>query len=246
MSSNYAVLTANAGLLICVNGKKILIDALHNEKTKRFSSVSDSVSRMVISGDGDFEHIDYMIVTHDHPDHVSSLLTNNFLKNHPETHVFAPMRGLITDNMHNLMLPNETFFIDGDTFSFKKAMHDGEEYKHILNYSGIITVAGKTIAFFGDAGVTKMLAAEEISNAKVDIGIYNFPFLTLTRGREIIKKMDPEECIICHLPFEHDDINGYIPVVKRLFEKHRYNLPPMHLMEKELQKVTLEQLKIIK
>ena len=43
MAKDYAVLTANAGLLISVGNKKLLIDALHNEKTKRFSSVSPEV-----------------------------------------------------------------------------------------------------------------------------------------------------------------------------------------------------------
>ena len=240
MAKDYAVLTANAGLLISVGSKKLLIDALHNEKTKRFSSVSPEVSKKVISGEDEFDHIDYMIVTHDHPDHASSVLINNFLKNHPETHVFAPMRGLITDNLHNLMLPNESFSINGDTFVFKKAVHDGEEYKNVLNYAGIVTIDGRKITFFGDAAITKTLATEDFTNDDIDIGIYNFPFITLTRGRDIIKKMNPKVSILCHLPFEHDDINGYLPVTKRLYEKNMYTMPKMHLMENELQKVFLE------
>ena len=235
--SSFAVLTANAGLLLNIEGTTVLIDALHTG-SKRFSGVSEDVLDMIISGEGDFSHIDYMIVTHDHPDHASLRHINRFLKVHDETIVFSPLKGIYGEHVNQLMLPSEEYVFGGDSLYFRNMTHDGVEYSDVRNYAGIVTVNGKRISFFGDTGIGNVQLTNEFSE-KFDLSIYNFPFLTLTKGREVIKKMAPEECIICHIPFAFDDINGYRDSVSRVFSKHELTLPLMHIMDTELQKMKL-------
>ena len=232
--ASYAVLTANAGLLLNIEGTTVLLDAVHCG-SHRFSGVSDHAMDIIISGGGDFEHIDYMVITHDHPDHVSLRYVNRFLKTHPETVVFSPVKNIFGEHVDQLFLPSEEFTYGEDSFYFRNVTHDGIEYANVRNYAGIITIAGKRISFFGDAGIANVQLTDEFSEP-FDLAVYNFPFLTLTKGREIIKKMDPKECIICHIPFEYDDVNGYRDSVSRVYEKHGLSLPPLYIMKKELQK----------
>ena len=231
---SFAVLTANAGLLLNIEGKTVLLDAVHTG-SQRFSGVTDDVLDTVISGGGDFAHIDYMIITHDHPDHVSLRHVSRFLKSHPETAVFSPLKNIYGEHVYQLFLPSEKYSFGEDSFYFRNLVHDGIEYRDVRNYGGVMSIAGRKISFFGDAGIENIQLTDELSGG-FDLAIYNFPFLTLTKGREIIKKMHPEECIICHIPFDYDDINGYYDSVQRVYEKHELNLPPMHVMREELKK----------
>lgn len=235
--SSYAVLTANAGLLLNIEGKTVLLDAVHTG-SKRFSGVTDAVMDMIISGDGDFGHIDYMIITHDHPDHVSLRHVNRLLKTHPETAVFSPLKNVYGDRVYQLFLSSENYRFGDDHLYFRNLTHDGVEYKDVRNYGGVISIAGKKISFFGDAGIENIQLTDEFAG-DFNLSIYNFPFLTLTKGRDIIKKMDPKECIICHMPFEYEDVNGYRDSVSRVHEKHELSLPPMHIMGTELQRADL-------
>ena len=66
MTGNFVRLTANAGVLLCINGKKILVDALHNRYTEVFSSVPDDLLYEIAHGEGEFREIDLIVFTHDH------------------------------------------------------------------------------------------------------------------------------------------------------------------------------------
>ena len=101
-----------------------------------------------------------------------------------------------------------------------------------------ISNVGSKISFFGDAAIESIQLNGELSD-EFDLSVFNFPFLTLSRGRDMIKKMDPKECIICHIPFEYDDVNGYRDSVSKVYDKHDLPPPPMHIMERELQKEEL-------
>ncbi|MBQ3273941.1 MAG: MBL fold metallo-hydrolase [Christensenellaceae bacterium] len=232
--SSFAVLTANAGLLLNIEGKTVLLDAVHTG-SNRFSGVTDQVLDAMISGDGDFARIDYMIITHDHPDHVSLRHVNRFLKTHPETVVFSPLKNIFGEHVYQLFLSSENYRFGDDHFYFRNLIHDGVEYKNVRNYGGVINIAGKKISFFGDAAIDNIQLNGELGD-EFDLSVFNFPFLTLSRGRDMIKKMDPKGCVICHIPFEYDDVNGYRDSVSRVYEKYGASLPPMRIMTKELQK----------
>lgn len=237
MSSNFVLLLANAGVLLHLNGKSILIDGLHNEKTQRFSAVSPALQQAVLAGEGVFSHIDYMLVTHDHPDHASAALTNRFLKAHTETLLLTPQRGLLhKDNVREITRAQEHVVFGRDSFLFQRVTHDGQEFKNIPNYAIIGEIDEKRFVLFGDAGVDKTLLSHTVFHTHFHLALLNFPFLTLTRGREIIQSLAPEEAVIFHLPFAQDDINGYLDAARRAREKFESALPPLHVLTSEMQK----------
>lgn len=236
---NYVIATANAGMLLCIKGKKILLDALHNEIVKGYSCVPKYLQKKIISGEDEYSNIDYLIVTHNHPDHVSQVLVNNFARLHSETAIFSPVNFSNCSIMNTLILPSENYSFGNDRFYFRRTMHDGVEYKNTVNYAGIINIDGIKISFLGDSSVDKNIITDEFLD-NIDIAIFNFPFISLSRGREIIKLMNPSQIIVCHLPYIEDDINGYVKVTERLFEKKQDQLPPTIILKEAEQKEKIE------
>ena len=104
------------------------------------------------------------------------------------------------------------------------------------NYAIIGEIDEKRFVLFGDAGVDKTLLSHTVFHTHFHLALLNFPFLTLTRGREIIQSLAPEEAVIFHLPFAQDDINGYLDAARRAREKFESVLPPLHVLTSEMQK----------
>jgi L-ascorbate metabolism protein UlaG (beta-lactamase superfamily) len=81
---------ANAGFLIQVNDKKVLIDALfENIKSEHYDSPSKELTRSIIAGEGIFSGIDLVAVTHGHVDNFDEKITTSFLENHPSAKVVS-------------------------------------------------------------------------------------------------------------------------------------------------------------
>ena len=72
----------NAGFLITVGDKKILIDALYHTGNPRIDPPEEVIQRAV-NADPPFDQIDLVIATHSHPDHFSADLVRSHLRNNP-------------------------------------------------------------------------------------------------------------------------------------------------------------------
>jgi L-ascorbate metabolism protein UlaG (beta-lactamase superfamily) len=73
---------ANEGFLISGGNKKILIDALF--KSKNYTCPSDSLVSKILNNSAPADNINYLLVTHAHPDHFSEKLTTEFLLKNPK------------------------------------------------------------------------------------------------------------------------------------------------------------------
>lgn len=75
---------ANAGFLIQVDDKKILVDALFkNEKSQYYDSPSKETIQKIVDGQGIFSGIDLLATSHEHIDNFDEKLTTSFLENNP-------------------------------------------------------------------------------------------------------------------------------------------------------------------
>jgi len=50
---------------------------------------------------------------------------------------------------------------------------------------------------------------QAVAGTALDVAILDFPWLTLSRGREFIKQLQAKQIILYHLPFSEDDVSGY-------------------------------------
>ena len=72
--------TDNAGFLIAVGDKKILIDALFNSYNQK-NALPQEVLQRIVNAEPPFDQIDLVIATHSHPDHFSADLVREHLRN---------------------------------------------------------------------------------------------------------------------------------------------------------------------
>ncbi len=218
MAEDFIQLIANAGVLIQIRGKKILVDALHNRYTEVFSSVPDDLLYKIAHGEDEFREIDLLVFTHDHPDHYSREWTEEFLKNHPNTRMISPISDFSGERITVLREPLEEHFLNGIGIKCAKLVHEGEQYRDVANYGYRFDIKGFHVTVLGDSGpenIPPLLAG-------ADVALYNFPFVTVMRGRKMIGELNPKRIIAYHLPYEEKDVNGYIRAALRSIERNGY------------------------
>lgn len=239
---NYVLLTANAGVLISIHHKKILVDALHSTKTQRFSRVPDEVLRRIVNGEGDFDGLDLALYTHDHPDHYSKNWTMRLLERNPNIHLVMPIHDFSDRNhVHILSRPREVLQINGVKITCLRLQHDGSEFASVVNYAYLLDVDGYHILLLGDGLMDPKVIQALLEGCEVDLALLNFPFLTLKRGRDIIDQViGARKTILFHLPDLEDDINGYGPAAQRTIQKIYQNSPQITLLSRSLEKISID------
>lgn len=81
---------ANSGYFIETGSKNILIDAVFTDCIDRYSCPDSSlIERMIISKQT-FEHIDFVLITHNHPDHVNDSLVVEMLQKRDDFELIIP------------------------------------------------------------------------------------------------------------------------------------------------------------
>ena len=88
----YATLIANAGILLEIDGIRFLIDGLHHSSQYPFSPVPQAMLDQMLRGEGPFRDADFLLFTHDHPDHWSPALTQVYLQANRVRRVLLPPR----------------------------------------------------------------------------------------------------------------------------------------------------------
>lgn len=87
---------ANTGVFIEYNGKKVLIDALHDEYLSHYQATRHPYRLIMTTASPPFEIVDLFLVTHVHGDHFDTDLTITFFEKHKETIFVAPQQVLDT------------------------------------------------------------------------------------------------------------------------------------------------------
>ncbi len=224
-------LTANAGVFVATdNGTTILVDALHKKGTRFFCGVDDRLLDAIIEGAGAFSHIDFMLVTHDHPDHYDEESVAAFAQLHPETVILTPtmIAGI------NIVHPGSSdgVYCRGNTaIRYGRLQHEGAQYTDVVNYGYMLDDGNGALLFLGDAQVDQAAIHGFVGNETVRAAFLNFPFAALARGRNIIRDaIRPDRLILLHLPCSFDDPNGYISSTVRAVERYAAQLPPTSVL----------------
>lgn len=196
MAEIKVTLSANAGVSIQIGAHRIWVDALHEDKQPGFSAVSQELYQKVISSDA-FASPEYICVTHCHPDHYSQVMVAQARKIWPAAKLCLPQQ--------------EAWKIhDGSlTLEFIRLPHEGAQYADVVHYGILISACGKNILLPGDCETASPALEEAVGEREVDLAILNFPWVTLSKGRAFLTKLKPKHILLCHLPFEEDDVGGF-------------------------------------
>jgi L-ascorbate metabolism protein UlaG (beta-lactamase superfamily) len=155
----------NAGFLITVGDKKILIDALydmHNPKT----SPPQEVLQRAVNAEPPFDQVDLVIATHSHPDHFSADLVRDHLRNN-QTAVFVSSPDAVRQiewaggNFGERLIPvdlepggSSHLSVNGIELDCLYLTHGDAS---ILNIGFVIKVGDYTFFHSGDMSVDRMM-----------------------------------------------------------------------------------------
>ncbi len=198
-------LTANAGVTIEIGQYCIWIDALHEDKQPGFSAVEPGILDQLPAP----THLCY---THCHGDHFSQRLTRLAMERWPQAGVYLPEK--LFDRQEWVTEENRRFSQEELTLEFVKLPHEGAQYADVAHFGLMIHAYGKTVLAAGDCA-TGDPALSAASQRPVDVAVLDFPWVALPKGRRAVQQMDIGHILVCHLPFEADDENGYRQAAKR-------------------------------
>lgn len=209
MAEARVTLSANAGVSIQIGKHRIWVDALHQDKQTGFSAVTPQLLQSILGSEA-FQKPEYICVTHCHPDHYSEEMVGEALALWPEAQLCLPKpTKLQTDDL---------------TVEFLRLPHEGAQYAAVEHYGILLCVGGKHILIPGDCETASPALAEAVGERSIDLAILNFPWVTLSKGRNFLTQiLKPKHILLCHLPFAQDDVNGF----RRSAQRNAQLLPQM-------------------
>ena len=206
-------LSANAGISLCINDKKIWIDALHNNAVAGFSTVSPELLAQMSRHEA-FRAPDVICCTHCHLDHYSKELVGRARQQWPQAELILPQR----EFSDQILVEGESMSVQagGVELRFFALPHEDVKYEEVPHYGAVITVDGVSVLVTGDCEMASPKLAQQIQGLSLDLALIDFPWITLPKGREFIREhINSNHLLIYHLPFAEDDRWGYRAAAER-------------------------------
>ena len=206
---------ANEGFMVSMGGTKVLIDALH--KSKYYVTPSDTLAARMMDGIPPFDNVDYVLVTHDHPDHFNADMMSRFLLNHPAARLIASSEacsklrgdssaGRRRSGIDLAMGQHQTIREDRAEIVVLRLNHVGGA--EISNFAFVVRSNGYTFFHVGDARLTyneEYLRTIDWNSYRVDLLFIEY-FDNSSETREIIERMiKPRFVVLMHIPAGGED-----------------------------------------
>lgn len=249
-----ATLIANTGVLVAGAGSKTLVDGIYGGQPHRFSEISPSVMSDIMGGCGLFEGIDYLLFTHEHPDHFTPGLVIEYLEKQTPKAVVMPgggspaaaslelymkakdipaviMAPFVTPNME--YRPQE-----GVGLRLYAMRHLDRLYQHVPHFCFLLKTGGKSMLFTSDVDYT-YADFSVFDGMDIDALFVNPIFYHNEGSNGVIDQIiRPKKTIIYHIPFEADDSMKMRKMVQRDIERFDVKNNAYPLWD-ELQSVTI-------
>lgn len=168
---------ANQGVFIEYNGKRVLIDALHDEYLPYYQETRIPYRVMLNSASAPFERVDLFLVTSALGDHFDKALTVEFFEKHRESILIAPEQ--VLDTLGNLTHLAAQFYpirktdsglvyaMDGINIRTFPLSHAFDEHgAWVDNMAYLIDFEGLKILHVGDANILP----ENLNRIQKEIG----------------------------------------------------------------------------
>jgi len=251
-------LVANAGVFVEYAGLGFLVDGIHSEGGSPFSPVSSVELGHMREGSGFFKNLDYLLFTHDHPDHFSPRLVADHIGERPAKGLFLPGEtrssadhGRLFDRLQERGIPywavglepgkTQCFILADDvTLTLLGASHMGPQYARIRNTCFLLTLGGKNLLFTGDADPVEQDFGFALKEEVVDVAFVNPLFYHYPKGQHVINEVfRPSTLVIYHMPFIHTDTTPLLSMVNRDIQRHGRPDMPVHVFNQEQQSLRL-------
>lgn len=229
---NKATYVSNAGLLLELYDKKILIDGFCNSALPIYKNPTKYIREKMILGSPPFNNIDILLFTHHHSDHFDVKSTGEFLKNNKDTFVLSTPKvideikkayfEIDEDRLFSAnpqLYSREDITLKGICIQSISMLHEGKEYEDVQNLGFLIEVEEKKVCHVGDAKAIKENYMDlDLIQKNIDLLAVPFPYVGVHTGRQVIEKyIAPKKVAAIHWPYRELDNYGWIDATKKSF-----------------------------
>lgn len=232
------VYISSSGVMLCCNGRKILIDALHTEAFGFWSGVPDVILEKILRAKAPFNQVELLLFTHNHRDHCSYELVRSM--DNQDIPVISPEK-IKKQRKISLYEPEIVFHNELFEITAIETMHM-TPYVDIVtpHFSYYIKIGDKKLFFNGDADIKSRKLCDLVERLDIDVLVINYVEINRLEGLDFIrKKVQPERVILCHLPLEKDDQYHSIKMTKRKINEYGDYLPCTVALEKPMQTIII-------
>jgi L-ascorbate metabolism protein UlaG (beta-lactamase superfamily) len=238
---------ANEGFLISGAGRKILIDAIFSEGFGRFYTPAGEILTQETTAAPPFDHIDALLITHYHPDHINPAAVVQHLANDHDAVLIGPPQ------VNDLLKPIKGYeaiakqvlvvspgFGDATESSVRDIkirsvalQHMSDAQKQHQNLGFLLSLGGFKLFHVGDAGVSEVAEYKnlKLTGENIDIAFLNhfwFDNENIGQAREIIGYLKPKAVILMHMDVgKADDYRNLIGPMG--------GLPPVYMAESPME-----------
>lgn len=251
-------LVANAGVLVRYNGLNLLVDGIHCEDGHPFCSVSPMDLHLMRTGTSPFSRLDYLLFTHEHPDHFTPALVGEQLNSRPLKGLFMPDYRFGSNKLeelynyarkegvkcHSLSLDAgffDNYELGGEVeLTVIGARHMGPQYRKVRNDCFLLSSGGINILFTGDADHEAQYYEKALSGIDLDAVFVNPIFYHNSDGFNIIQNVfRTRNVVVYHLPSKDSDPLNLWYTVERAMEKYTGCGIRTHIFQKSRQKMRI-------
>ena len=229
------IFTANAGVILEMDGICIAVDAFHNQRALPFSTLPKDLLH-TLAETGILGKLDALFFSHTHADHYGQTAMEQVLQYAQNAALLAPEP--IAPQQILLQGPAVHITLPDGKLDAVRLVHDGPEYREVPLYGLMLTLRNQRILFPGDS--TDHTGVRQMTQGRpVDVAVLNFPWITLPGNRRFVEQeLAPRHLILTHLPYPDDDTEGFISATRKAAEKLT-GIPDIRLLTCPLQKEPL-------
>jgi len=261
MTENSLTYIANAGVMLKLDGKKILIDPLTTPGNVLYLDTEQGVREALLANAAPYDHVDLVLVTHHHRDHFHAEGILDLLEAQPGAHLVsspeviqrlkaatnATSTGESAEPGTSTVLGSDRWTAvelelyahteltcNGVTLQIFRTLHDGEDYAAVTNLMFVIKSPSMVVAQLGDSAPAEINFDGILSKigSPLDLVITNFPYIAIPAARKLVEvHLAPASLAVLHFPDPTGEAARWTEVAKKSFARVKEHYLPTVLLE---------------
>lgn len=213
---------ANAGVVIRAGDASIFVDILEDAGPYPFNGLPDSVLAEMEQGENKWRNAQYLIFSHEHPDHFTPSLIRRYLAHNTVRRLVIPNRPdkenqqLLTEltqsrapvwTLPDQMGQKHTFVLQKDILLHTACTsHTGNMFQNATCNLLLFSLMGRNILLLSDCDSREPEAYQWLKDISIDLAFVNPFFFASDTGQQCLKRyINPKKVVVYHLSEEAID-----------------------------------------